>query len=540
MRFEIIEKSDDFGSISELTLVISHYHYRSGGVRRVIENCVTSLINTVTEKRTRVLFIYGNKSGINQFKRWLLPQIPKNFEVVFAWIPEIDYNSTQFTTRENFLSRSGTIQAKFYQVIKRFSKDGPVYLIFHNLSLGKNIPFCHAIKMVASDAYFNGEKFFFFNQIHDFAEDQRWNNLSKIINCTGQRDIEFATKMMYPYLPNFYFGVINKTAYQSLMNMGIPRRKVFYIPNCITIPQKPTRKTDRLRSQFLFIRPKVLLAPVRVIRRKNLWETILLKVICWPKDRLLISLGASDEEKYLEEDISQFVRKYHPFVSIGTDNSKFDSLYESADFILSTSISEGFGFVFLESLIKEKVLLGRFLKTSADFKLPYKQLYERFNVPMQWIPLKKLVKTYWEGFNRILEILNRPQVSLSKFRSEFQKEKIVRGTIDYADLDGSMQKDIILRVLKDDSQKNMLFNLNPTVFKYSQLSPKNDSLRKYRQKILKQYSLRRYGQNLFNIFKKIYNEKQNGYQSIRFKHDLLINRFLNFKELRCLLLDGIK
>ena len=119
----------------------------------------------------------------------------------------------------------------------------------------------------------------------------------------------------------------------------------------------------------------ILLYPIRTIRRKNAMEAVLLCLLLESPANILITLpGVSAAER----SYSKVVEKIYAdgicpgLWGIGTALERasltFEDLVAGSDLVLSTSVQEGFGYLFINSLLWSLPLVARDLDVLEDLK----------------------------------------------------------------------------------------------------------------------------------------------------------------------------
>jgi len=257
-----------------------------------------------------------------------------------------------------------------------FGSDDSVWWI-HNYHLGKNVVFTQALlEIIAS-----GRAQRMILQIHDFPECGRFGNL-RLLKDLLSRD-------PYPLSPWVRYAVLNQRDRQILLSAGIPEQAVFLLENPVLrglVPQRDTTIRSRLKRLFGPEFPSfdphspLLLYPIRTIRRKNALEALLLCILMQSPANILITLpGVSVSERpYSDLVRGVFDDRLCPGLwGIGSALEQralsFDDLVAASDLVLSTSVQEGFGYLFINSLLWSLPLAARDLDILSGLK---KDLFE--------------------------------------------------------------------------------------------------------------------------------------------------------------------
>ena len=333
-----------------MDLVIFHHHLLPGGVTSVITQAVEAL-RAHSRRVSRIRVVAGR-----------VPEpapLPEGAEIIR--MPEIDYSSPGLFDR---VFRETRARRLADALMEKFGGGGPVWWI-HNYHLGKNPLFTEAILRVAEAP--NAPRLIL--QPHDFPEAGRQANL-RALEAVVRRPL-------YPLGPRVRYALINRRDLHLLKEAGVPASRLFLLENPVSSPREaPPRAEDAraLRSRLLPDSDPgdpTLLYPVRSIRRKNVLEAgMLLRLVDSPL-RLLVTLpGVSRPEMAYSGIVSEAFRSglirgefgtgvQRPEVSIG-------QLAAACDMVVSTSVQEGFGYLFIHALQWGRPLLARQLDTVPD------------------------------------------------------------------------------------------------------------------------------------------------------------------------------
>jgi glycosyltransferase involved in cell wall biosynthesis len=440
-----------------MKIAFLHYHLKPGGVTTVINQQVQALgsdcetlILTGDQPNSRVCADTVSISGIGYDKKGASLTAPED--------------------------TAGLIT----KAINSKWKEGCDILHVHNPVLAKNQNFLKILKALQK----RGINLFL--QIHDFAEDGR--------PLSYYRDDE--------YLSDCHYGVINSRDYNVLLKAGLKKQGVHKIFNCV----------DALFPEKEDITPKnIVLYPVRAIRRKNIGEAILLSLFFKHEETLAITRPPNSEV-----DLKSH-RGWKTFAKENNLNIEFDAslkndykdLVGSSKFFITTSITEGFGFSFLEPWTAKKFILGRKLPDICiDFEkksINLDHLYTKMLVPVSWIGKKNL---YAKVKSSILK-----NCDLFRFSMDFKKIErfLFRFTedknIDFGLLDEAFQKKVISRVLSGKKNRDQLIDLNPCLMHVENTPDSDDLVQNNAMKTALHYSKSKYRENLLGIYDKVTNTK---------------------------------
>ena len=428
-----------------MKIVLMHFHLKTGGVCTVLRQQISCL-----KEWADILVITGEPA-------------PSNFPVKTIHIPGIAYDRIIKESCDPLTTARAIDKA-----IHLKWRDGCDILHVHNPLLAKNKSYLKILKLLQS------MKIRLFLQIHDFAED-------------GRPDV---------YYPETYpdrccYGVINSRDYDIMQKAGTDKKGLFKLFNMVNkianlSPSVPV--TNRI------------LYPVRALRRKNIGEAILLSLFFPRKAQLAITLPPnSPTDKIAYNGWKDFVVQHCLNVTFDMGfKHDFTALMGSADFILTTSITEGFGFCFLEPWIAGKYLWGRLLpEICRDFKasgVSLDHLYKKLAVPVEWIGEKSLFEKWSAAISTAAQRFNHPLSPKELFR---QFDLIISDkTVDFGLLDESYQKSIIQRIITDPLAAKILLELNPYLADMGVPKDSKTLIENNRKAVLKAYSRKAYSRLL--------------------------------------------
>lgn len=423
------EKKDNRFAFNYYSL---HYHMKSGGVKIVIENLMNGFSKTkdINFFNSFTLLEGGQQFSYNVSSPLFSHQV----------IPELDYNDKFFSSIDELNSFSKKLAFEIKNILD-FTK--PCVLHVHNVNLFKNSYLGRSLEYLALEIKsFN--KLIILCQVHDFAEDNRNDRLNLLRNCSGEKNETLFGNLMYPQADNIFYLTINSRDKRLLKKIGISEDKIYLFSNCVNVDlfsKKPIMNDDILyeiekyakKNNYNFsLTKKILVYPVKILKRKNIVEAILLlKLLNYKKEdyQLLITLDASskDDIEY-SNSIKEYIRKNNLPVVIGFgfeiispkvnrtyyENGKIreyilPDLFYHATGIMSTSTLEGFGFSFIEGWLCDRQIFGRRINfIIEDFEkqeLEFKAFYSKINLTKNLLFEKKIIDSNsLENFDLIDEI----------------------------------------------------------------------------------------------------------------------------------------
>jgi len=294
---------------------------------------------------------------------------------------------------------------------------------FHNPTLGKNDLFPALIATMAEA----GERLVL--HIHDLAEDGRPENYRNI-------------PPLYPTGPRIHYAFINERDRQHFIQAGLTEASATLVHN--PVPPRSGMAAPFRQEEA----PPLLFAPIRGIRRKNLGELVLLSSFLSAGARIAISRAPQNPEWLgIHDDWKNFATRHQFPISfdVVSDDQSFEQWMDRATHLVTTSIAEGFGLPFLESLTWRRPLIGRELSPENTGNL-----YQKILVPRDWLDLDALrtslaraLSHTWKSYGRKL------------FPDTVQRacQHLISGDfLDFGNLPESSQKTIILHPDRDQLQ----------------------------------------------------------------------------------------
>ncbi len=404
-------------------LVIFHYHLMPGGITTVIRHGVESLVR-YSDRVSRIRVVAG--------------RIPKD-EPPYAGaeivrLPDIDYATVLPLGGVLWKERA----ERFADMLQeRFGGDNAVWWV-HNYHLGKNPLFTEALLRLAADP--RGPRLIL--QPHDFPEAGRFRNLSLLDRLVSLP--------LYPQGPRVRYAPINSRDYRMLRDAGIPESSLFLLENPVATPVEKRWTEDRRGLRALLFPladplQQTVLYPVRSIRRKNVLEAgMLLRLVDTPL-RLVVTLpGVSKPEKeyssLVESTFNSGLIPGEFGVGARRTDLRPEQLAAACDIVVSSSVQEGFGYLFIQALQWGLPLLARRLETIPDGAGLYDGypavFYDGLLCPLESTETSSLLSRYREKLRRIRGLL--PDSVEERLDAELSS-MLARRAVDFSYLDVPLQ-----------------------------------------------------------------------------------------------------
>lgn len=390
-------------------------------------------------------------------------------------VPGIRYTTPESTFPGSETSAAITASA-IIDAIARKWKNGCDICHVHNPLLAKNRDFLQILSILQE------RDLRLFLQIHDFAEN-------------GRPDAYFSDK---PYPSDCHYGVINSRDSDILRKAGLAEPGVHLIPNHIeplaTVPKKT-------------IPDDLVLYPVRAIKRKNIGEALLMALF-FPQDRILaITLPPNSPKDWRAYDRWRDFQAGHAirvwFEAAG--RYAFEELVTASTCMISTSVTEGFGFAFLEPWTANRLLAGRRIDhVCRDFEkngLFLDHLYSRILIPVRAFDLGRFYDK-WQAC--IQNNAVRFNIEMDPIRITGAFTALTRdGCIDFGFLDETGQEQVLRNLLSDGDLKQEIEHRNPFLADITRVSEPDRRIRENREAVLRHYSRSGHRQRMIDIYEAV-------------------------------------
>ncbi len=433
----------------KLKIALAHYHLKVGGVTTVLRHQVEAIRDAC-----EVVVLTGEA-----------PQEPFPAETVS--IQGLGYDQKEYPHPGPRAVADAMLQA----IHSKWS-GGCDLLHVHNPTLAKNRHLLQVLFRLQE----RGVRLFL--QVHDFAEDGRPHVYTP-----------------HPYPADCHWAVINSRDYRALMRAGLKPGGLHRIPNAVhPLPQPDTP-----------ILPKsYVLYPVRALRRKNIGEAILLSLLFKKAGPLRISLPPnSPRDIQSHEKWKQFVHRFGLRVLFDTGfHESLASQAAGANFFITTSITEGFGFSFLEPWTIGKSLSGRKLpEICADFEengLSFQALYDEIRIPLSWIDAGAFFDRWKDSIQKAARAFAYP-VEKKAIRVAF--EALTKDhRMDFGMLDEAFQEKVLLKMIESPDAALRLETLNPRLLECASHAPDPRILQANQEAVKTHYSMDTYRQRLLRAY----------------------------------------
>ena len=450
-----------------MKIAIVHYHFRRGGVTRVVENAFQA---HAKQEGIQLLALSGESYSGDVIN------------------PHQVIDGLCYTN--SFLNARTIVNDMEDACLKEWGKVPDVWHI-HNHSLGKNVNFPKILGILVE----RGARIIL--QIHDFAEDGRPSNF-----LLNQKGLKQDKAILYPFSDTIKYITNNQRDQYNLIEAGLPTSMVSVLPN----PVSPSLIEVDSANKKLSVDQPFTLYPVRGIRRKNLGELIFWSCFAETDEKFLLSLIPENPiERKPFDNWKQFVFKQKLPVAMGVNSLgySFTRMMLDARRIITTSIAEGFGFAFIEPWLYGRPIQGRHIpgitEEFSQVGIALDHLYDRIPIPVEWIGESFLHKTLKAALSKTYAKyqLSMNAESVAKAYSSMVKDQ----KVDFGRLSEEMQQIIIKKVLGSTTARDEIGN--PSIPELRE----GVSIESIKGLILKKYSLSSYQEKLNKIYNSVQNPK---------------------------------
>ncbi len=438
-----------------MDIVILHCHFQRGGVTQVVENHVRALADN--DETDRIFLVSDQRvDGLSADIRRLSKLIR---------VPGFDYDPADLP-RGSAAERAEALTERLTRELTSLGV-GPQtsVLHWHNHSLGKNTAAPLAVRRLASSGWR------LLLQIHDFAEDNRPENYWQLIEASGASSGRQIDEYLYPVAPQIHYATLTGGDAGVLTQLGIPAIQTHCLPNSVGLPRDliPDREEALVRIRRAMSLPddsRWCLYPVRGIRRKNVGEFLLLcrwlPAQCFGGLTIRPTTPLEARSYGRWQRIAAETSPRTVFDAAHHDEITFADNLAASDFVLSTSVAEGFGMAFLEPWLAGRPVVARRLAgVTDDFEssgLQLPAMYSAVPIPGDpgWLAecRRKIASAFEVAWSAVPEPF-RPAVDNTPQQASH--------TIDFARLTPGDQVDVLRRVSADSGFESEVRKLSESL-----------------------------------------------------------------------------
>ncbi len=441
-----------------MNLAIVHYQLNRGGVTQVILNHLLALDRQLTGEQWRVAILFGGRHDA-----WLghLDKL-EHLDVKLHVVPQLDFDDFHQTTIDAE-TLADAVQA---ELDERSFHPRETVIHAHNHSLGKNVALPGALLALAQRGYG------LLLQIHDFAEDYRAGNFRSLIDGaraaravahfqekppgdSGPPPLHGDTSFCYPQAPHIHYATINSRDDGVLDSAGVADTQRHLIANPVTNHhQQLDRGKARKALDALFDVARdqqYVLYPVRCIRRKNVGEAVLWSLVS-DKDTVFGFTLPPENPR-----LAPAYRDWKCLAStldlpcrfeVGREGGlRYPENIAASDLILTTSLVEGFGMVYLETWLTGHHLAGRDLpEVTGDFVragLQFDHLQPSLPVSVDLVGATEFASVLRQGYGQVVRDFGVAGDGKQPKLEQRIERCLQEGVVDFGELDETLQQNVV-------------------------------------------------------------------------------------------------
>jgi len=492
-----------------MQLAILHYHLNRGGVTQAILNHLESLATCGADARPqRVAVLHcGRHEGWptvdGQGKPWL-DSLP--FPCQLIAVPALEYDEALDAKPETLAKAiaHGLVEGGF---------DLPKTVLHtHNHALGKNASLPGALSQLAQQ----GCRLLL--QIHDFAEDFRPTNYRHLLKSLRVHSADELAAILYPQGPGIHYATLSGRDQALLTAAGVDQQRLHVLPNPVVefagLPAADEAR-PRVRNKLnLEEDARLVVYPVRGIRRKNVGEVLLYSALAGRETCFAVTLAPENPAELASfcrwQDLAERLKLNCQFDIGGSGGLKFIDILAAADAIITTSVAEGFGMVFLEAWLAGCPLVGRNLpEITEDFiasGIEYPALRDELRVPIDWLDEQLLREQLLELHSWACHDYN---VDPPADAANQLEELLADGTIDFGRLPYLCQLDAISHVARHTEEARLaIATCNDGFDGQFQLALSSDEVIDHNARLVREaYSPQAVGARLASVYQATLNDQ---------------------------------
>lgn len=352
-----------------MQLAVLHYHFRPGGVRRVIEQGLPALVAAAGVSR---VIMAGGEEPEAAWRRQLEAAL---HPCTVEWLiePALGYWSEQ-------TQPAAAVRGAIRAALQRLISESEV-LWAHNLSVGRNMILAQEVAAMQWIGVWLHH--------HDWWWNGRWERWPEMA-AQGIASLEEALEATLPRKENFRHFSVNMADVWRLRSWT--GEDVHFVPNPLTLEPCTAAEIEDARS---FLRrftgaDKWWLYPCRGLRRKNLAEALLVQRWLAPEAATVTTGGASSaaELHYFTTLTTEAARRGWSLSAgacVAQNSPPVNALLHASDAVVATSLREGFGFAYFEAAVAGRPLYMRVpheLDHTLDHMgVPFAESWDSIRIP---------------------------------------------------------------------------------------------------------------------------------------------------------------
>jgi glycosyltransferase involved in cell wall biosynthesis len=331
-------------------LVVVHSHWRVGGVRSVIERTLPLIVAQCNLRRVVLV------SGEPAYGPWMESL---RISCGTALVQEKVLPALGYVSEMRHPPDAALLQRFWRQVLGNLR---PAAIWWHNPGLGRNVP---AVECLLRENENRHIPLLFHH--HDLWCDHRWNRWPEMQDC-GYKSVNDVARVLFSSRADVTHLTINSRDYRLFHScLGSSARKLgnpFDPPEMVSENEKQEAQTWLQEVCEVEAGTSLWLAPARLLRRKNLLESLLLMHRVQPGAVFVTSNQAPSRDelpyKGVLERVAACASSRLRLIDLNPQGApRMAALHAAADVLIQSSLQEGFGLLFLEAAWAGKPIICR-------------------------------------------------------------------------------------------------------------------------------------------------------------------------------------
>lgn len=475
-----------------LRIAIVHHHLRGGGVTRIIERT----LEIMEELPVTLCVLCGEAPPGNEFDHYKV-----------GVIPGLSYGD------ENPKRNVADLYSEMFAKAEELLGGEPNVWHIHNHTLGKTAEYTDLASKLAR----SGHSVLY--HLHDFSEDNRPSNYKTL---SAEHESMIPKERMYPTGNHIRYGLLNGRDFRILNESGIGNDHLELLSNPV-VSEAPDTDISATFSG-LDSSKRLTLYPVRGIPRKNIGEFVLWSGLAHEDEHFAMTLAPKNPKYKIGYDAwTEFVEEHDLPITFEAGKKwgvSYPEILDRADQIITTSVAEGFGLVFLEAWLISKPLAGRLIPSvTSDFEsngIQFPGMYKELMIPIEWAGADEVKEELKEGIRYNLKSYGKEVTE--KVLKQWLDRIIINSQIDFGRLSSELQRKVILKIMNEPELKEQLRPLSTEEISVEVIEENKSTVQQ-------KYNLEEYGSKLYDLYVELTESKGGDVEFI--DPEIVLDKFLS-------------